>query len=91
MAIQFWLEAAAGKPDVGRMFNAISIVIGLIAAILAIPSFIPLLGLGNWLVILIAFVGLVFGLISRSKGGQTLNLVVMLFAAVRLWLGGGIL
>lgn len=73
------------------MFNVISIIIGLIAAVLAIPSFIPLLGLGNWLVVLVAFVGLIFGLLSRSKGGQTLNIVVMLFAGVRLWLGGGII
>ncbi|WP_380875391.1 hypothetical protein ACFB49_04450 [Sphingomonas sp. DBB INV C78] len=73
------------------MFNIISIIIGVVAAILAIPSFLPFLGIGNWLVILIAFVGLVFGLISRSKGGQTLNIVVMCFAGVRLFLGGGII
>ena len=36
------------------MFNLISILIGLVALILAIPSEIPFLGWGNWIVLPIA-------------------------------------
>ena len=73
------------------MFNVISLVIGAVAAIFAVCAFIPFLGWANWLILPVAIVGLVFGLISRSKGGQTLNLVVIAIGCLRLFLGGGII
>jgi hypothetical protein len=72
------------------MFNLISILIGLVALILAIPSEIPLLGWGNWIVLPIALVGIGFGALSRSDKGRNFCLVVFAIAVVRLMLGGGI-
>ena len=72
------------------MFNLISILIGLIALILAIPSEIPFLGWGNWIVLPIALVGIGFGALSRSNKGRNFCLVVFAIAIIRLMLGGGI-
>jgi hypothetical protein len=72
------------------MFNLISILIGLVALILAIPSEIPLLGWGNWIVLPIALVGIGFGALSRSDKGRNFCLIVFAIAVVRLMLGGGI-
>ncbi|SNS12258.1 hypothetical protein SAMN06295912_101445 [Sphingomonas laterariae] len=73
------------------MLNLISLIIGAIAAMFAIFAFIPFLGWANWLILPFAIVGLIIGLISRSKEGQTLNLVVIGVGCLRLFLGGGII
>ena len=73
------------------MFNLASLIIGIVALILAIVAFIPLLGWANWFIIPLAIIGAVVGMISRSTGGRTLNLFVILIGVVRLMLGGGIL
>ncbi|NUM79385.1 hypothetical protein HUU42_01165 [bacterium] len=70
--------------------NVISVFIGLIALILALVGFIPLLGWLNWLVIPGAIVGLVVGLMSDKDTGRNINLVVLALAAIRLFIGGGI-
>ena len=72
------------------MFNLISIFVGLVALVLAIPSTIPLLGWGNWFVLPIALVGAGIGALSRSNGGRNFCLIVFALAVVRLMLGGGI-
>jgi hypothetical protein len=72
------------------MFNLVSLIIGAIAALLAIPAFLPLLGWMNWLVVPVALVGLLFGLASGSTSGRNLNLVVIVIGVVRLMLGGGL-
>jgi len=72
------------------MFNLISILIGLVALLLAIPSTIPLLGWGNWFVLPIALVGVGIGALSRSNGGRNFCLIVFALAVVRLMLGGGL-
>src|SRR3546814_3427180 len=59
------------------MLNIRSIFIGLIALILAIPAFIPLLGWANWIIIPIAIVGLALGAMSSSNAGRNLNIVVI--------------
>jgi hypothetical protein len=71
--------------------NVISVIIGLMALIIALVGFIPLLGWLNWLVIPGAVVGLVLGLLSRATSGRNINLVVLALAMIRLALGGGIL
>jgi hypothetical protein len=71
--------------------NVISVIIGLMALIIALVGFIPLLGWLNWLVIPGAVVGLVFGLLSQATSGRNINLVVLALAIIRLALGGGIL
>ncbi|MFZ1742859.1 MAG: hypothetical protein WAT93_08385 [Pontixanthobacter sp.] len=73
------------------MFNIISILIGLVALILAIPSTIPLLGWGNWIVLPIALLGAGFGALSSKNGGRNFCLIVFMIAVIRLALGGGII
>jgi hypothetical protein len=71
--------------------NVISVIIGLMALIIALVGFIPLLGWLNWFVIPGAVVGLVLGLMSTKTSGRNINLVVLALAIIRLALGGGIL
>jgi hypothetical protein len=73
------------------MLNLLSIIIGIVALVLAIPSTIPLLGWGNWFVLPIAVLGIGLGALSRSNGGRNFCLIVFAIAVVRLMLGGGIL
>ena len=73
------------------MFNLVSIIIGVVALLLAIVAFLPLLGWANWLIIPFALVGALLGMFSSSKAGRNLNLLVILIGVVRLSLGGGIL
>ncbi|MBV9526767.1 hypothetical protein [Sphingomonas sp.] len=73
------------------MFNLASLIIGFVALILATIAFLPLLGAGEWLVLLLALAGAGVGTVSRGNGGRNLNLFVILVAVVRLTLGHGIL
>lgn len=73
------------------MLNIVSIIIGLVAVLLAIPAFIPFLGIINWLVLPVAFIGLVVGVLSRRRAGLQLNLAVLIVAGIRLFLGGGLI
>lgn len=73
------------------MLNILSILIGLFALVWALIAFIPLIGALNWIVIPIAVVGLAIGVLSRGRAGRNLNLVVIVFASLRLMLGGGVL
>jgi hypothetical protein len=71
--------------------NVLSTSIGLMALLIALVGFIPLLGWLNWFVIPGAVVGLVLGLLSQKTSGRNINLVVLALAMIRLALGGGIL
>lgn len=73
------------------MLNIISILIGVVALILGIFAFLPLLGWAYWLILPLALLGLLFGVLSKATSGRNLNLVVMVVGVVRLWLGGGLL
>jgi hypothetical protein len=73
------------------MLNLVSILIGLVALLLAIPSTIPFLGWGNWIVLPIAVVGIGIGALSRSNHGRNFCLVVFVVACLRLMLGGGVI
>jgi hypothetical protein len=75
------------------MFNLISLLIGLVALLIAMVGIlpIPLLPLVNWIAFPIAVIGLVFGLLSRGTAGRNLNIVVLLLSGVRLFLTGGII
>jgi hypothetical protein len=72
------------------MLNLISILIGIISLAIVIPAQIPLLGWANWIALPLIAIGIVVGQISSSNGGRNFCLVVLLIAAVRLSLGGGI-
>jgi hypothetical protein len=71
--------------------NVISALIGIVALIAALVAFIPLFGWLNWLVIPVAVVGLVLGLFSDKKTGRNINLVVLVIAMFRLFIGGGVI
>ena len=73
------------------MLNIVSLVIGLVALVLATVAFFPLLGWANWLIIPLAVIGAGIGMASSSNAGRNLNLFVIVVGIVRLMLGGGIL
>ena len=70
--------------------NIISILIGLVALLMAIPSTIPLLGWGNWFVLPVAIVGVIVGALSSKNSGRNFCLIVLILASLRLMVGGGI-
>lgn len=72
------------------MFNVLSLIIGLVALLLAVVAFIPLLGWANWIIIPLAVVGAGLGMMSRGTAGRNLNLFVIVVGVFRLILGGGI-
>ena len=74
-----------------HMLNAISILTGVVALLLAIPSTIPFLGWANWLIIPLAIIGAGVGMVSRGNAGRNLNLFVIIIAVIRLMLGHGII
>lgn len=71
------------------MANLLSIVFGIVALVIVIPSTIPLLGWGNWLALPFAVAGVGLGALSRTNGGRNFCLIVLAIAIVRLMLGGG--
>ncbi|WP_034342826.1 hypothetical protein [Deinococcus misasensis] len=74
------------------MMNLLSIVFGVIAAIGLLVGLIPFLGWVNWFITLpLGIIGLILGAISSSTAGRSLNIVILILAALRLFLGGGIL
>ena len=74
------------------MSNLVSMVIGVVALVLAAVAFLPLLGWANWFILPLAVIGAgVCQLSSGSKAGRNLNLIVILLGILRLMLGGGIL
>jgi hypothetical protein len=73
------------------MFNLVSLIIGLVALVLAVIAFIPLLGWANWFIIPLAIIGTVIGMASSGTAGRNLNIFVIVIGALRLMLGGGLL
>lgn len=72
------------------MLNLISWLIGLLSLVIVIPAQIPLLGWANWIALPFIVVGIVFGAMSSKDSGRNFCLIVLVIAAVRLSLGGGI-
>ncbi|MCM3420507.1 hypothetical protein [Sphingopyxis alaskensis] len=72
------------------MLNIASLIIGVIALILAVFAFIPLLGWANWVIVPFAVIGLALGAMSDKTSGRNLNIVVVIIGVIRLMLGGGI-
>lgn len=71
--------------------NVISVLIGVVALVIALVGFIPLLGILNWFAVPLAVVGLIVGMFDTRTTGRNFNAVVLVLAIVRLFLGGGIL
>ena len=72
------------------MLNLLSILFGIVSLVIVIPATIPFLGWANWFALPLIVIGVVLGHISSSNSGRNFNLIVLLIAAVRLTLGGGI-
>jgi hypothetical protein len=72
------------------MLNLISIIIGIVALVLAIPAFLPILALGYYLIIPLALIGALIGMASSSNVGRNLNLFVIVVGVLRLMLTGGL-
>ena len=86
-----WLVGRHEACDSGHMLNIASLVIGVIALVLAVFAFIPLLGWANWVIVPFAVVGLALGAMSDRTAGRNLNIVVIVIGIVRLMLGGGLI
>ncbi len=67
------------------------VLFALVASILAVVAFIPLLGWLYWLVIPIGILSLIFSVLGNSSTGKTLSIIVILVGVFRLMIGGGIL
>ena len=72
------------------MLNLVSIIIGLVALVCAIPAFLPVLALAYYVIIPLAVVGAVIGAASSSNTGRNLNLFVIVVGVLRLMLTGGL-
>jgi len=72
------------------MLNLVSILIGVVLLVFVLVGLIPFLGWLNWLALVIGAVGVLIGALSRHKAGLIFNIVLLLIAAWRLSLGGGI-
>jgi NADH:ubiquinone oxidoreductase subunit K len=79
----------------------ISLLWGIVAMVLMFVGLVPLLGWSNWLVIPFAGIGAIIAAVGimltssekrgRAKAGLVLNAIVIVVAAIRLSIGGGIL
>lgn len=69
----------------------LSVLVGLICAVLFVIGLIPGLGWLQWAVLAGCVLGIIFGSFCQRKIGLTINISVALCAALRLFLGGGIL
>lgn len=67
-----------------------SVLIGLVCAVLLVPGLIPLFGWLQWAVLAGCVLGIIFGSFCQRKIGLTINIAVALVAALRLFLGGGV-
>lgn len=70
--------------------NAISIIIGILCAILMCIGLIPFLGILNWFVLAGCVFGIIFGALSKKSSGVTINAAVLAVGFLRLLLGGGL-
>jgi hypothetical protein len=72
------------------MMNILSILVGLCTIPFLIIGTIPLLGWSLWIVMLFLLLGAALGALSSSNTGRNFNLILMVFAGFRLFIGGGI-
>ena len=76
-----------------------SIVFSIFALVFALIGLVPLLGIFNWIAIILAFVALISGIVGAAVGnrrgacvvGILISVIVLCVAVIRLVLGGGLL
>ncbi len=73
------------------MLNVLSILVGVVAGLLALIGIIPIISLVNWIAFPIALVGLALGVMSDRTSGRNLNLLILVVSGLRLFLTGGLL
>ena len=74
-----------------HMLNVLAYLVGLVSLVIVIPAQIPLLGWANWLALPLIVIGIIIGALSSKNGGRNFCLIVLLIAALRLTLGGGLI
>jgi hypothetical protein len=89
--MMIWLALFKFQWDMVAMRNTASLAIGLIALLLVVVAFLPLLGWANWFIVPLAVVGLALGLSSEQTSGRNLNALVIAVGVFRLWIGWGII
>jgi len=72
------------------VMQILSVLVGVVCAILLVPGLIPLLGWLQWAVLAGCVLGIICGSFCQRKIGLTINVAVALVAALRLFLGGGV-
>ncbi|WP_273390685.1 hypothetical protein [Barnesiella viscericola] len=65
-------------------------LLGIIALLVTLVAFIPLLGVLNWIAIPLSIIFLIICVIIKSDNGKTLCIVSIIVGILRLLLGGGI-
>lgn len=65
-------------------------LLGIIALLITLVAFIPLLGVLNWIAIPLSIIFLIICVIIKSDNGKTLCIVSIIVGILRLLLGGGI-
>ena len=70
----------------------ISNLSGILATVLVLIGFIPILGILNWLALLLSIVSILTGIFSKQGSSRIYiaNAILILVALFRLVLGGGI-
>ena len=64
-------------------------IVAILAGIVALVAFIPLLGWMYWLIIPLAVIALIFSYIGNSRGGKIVSVIVIIIGIIRLTMGGG--
>lgn len=73
------------------MANLFSILLGIVALIMALVGIFPLLGWLNWFVLVVAGLGFLLGLVAEANAGRNFNMFVIALAGLRLIVGGGLI
>lgn len=81
-----WFIAAVMK----TLCQILSVLIGLVCAVLMFFGIIPLLGWTLWATLGGCVVGIIFGSFPERKIGLIINVAVAIVAILRLFLGGGV-
>lgn len=71
--------------------QTLSVLVGLFAAIWLVLGIIPFFGWVLWPVLVLCVLGIILGSFPARKVGLTINVAVAIVAALRLFLGGGLL
>ncbi len=72
------------------MLNLLSWLIGLVCFVLGIPLLIPVVGILLWLLLPLAFIGILVGSLSSKDSGRNFNILVFVLIVLRLSIFGGI-